>query len=327
MKPRYWLLLAVSAALSLQVAACSSEFSSCAASRTCAPSGGEAGDGGDSGLPSGAGTGGHSGASGKGGAPDQIEAGASGESGTSDQIDGGAAGEPDGSHAGRGGSAGSSGGAGGVGGNTAGCSPGTIQPCGECGTRTCSASGAFSECTPAEPSCADGTHSEVCSATASPVWVKTACSAGSACSGGACLKSDGQPCALSGDCLTGQCTLFYRDSDGDGFGTGSDNVKVCGQTPPAGYVTSNSDCCDTDVLAKPTQLDFFTLADKCGSFDYDCANGAELELPIASKCTGNAACVKGWTGDTAPACGTAATAIGFHANAGAVYPSTPANCH
>jgi hypothetical protein len=55
--------------------------------------------------------------------------------------------------------------------------------------------------------------------------------------------------------------LFYRDLDGDGFGTPLDSVWAC--TAPLGYVTSPMDCDDTDSLAYPGQI-WYVDADRDG---------------------------------------------------------------
>jgi hypothetical protein len=41
---------------------------------------------------------------------------------------------------------------------------------------------------------------------------------------------------------------YYRDADGDGFGDPNNATSICSSTPPAGYVTNNSDCDDTRLL-------------------------------------------------------------------------------
>jgi hypothetical protein len=47
------------------------------------------------------------------------------------------------------------------------------------------------------------------------------------------------------------------DQDGDGY-------------PAVGGGCNGEDCCDTDPNAHPGQSAYFTQADRCGSFDYDC---------------------------------------------------------
>jgi hypothetical protein len=44
-------------------------------------------------------------------------------------------------------------------------------------------------------------------------------------------------------------TTYYRDQDGDGYGNASISVQSCNM--PAGYITDNSDCDDSDELKNP----------------------------------------------------------------------------
>jgi len=50
-------------------------------------------------------------------------------------------------------------------------------------------------------------------------------------------------------------TLFYRDADSDGFGDISTTALACGA--PAGYVTDNTDCIDSNDDAHPGQTSHF----------------------------------------------------------------------
>jgi hypothetical protein len=69
------------------------------------------------------------------------------------------------------------------------------------------------------------------------------------------------------------CSTFYLDSDGDGYGVGV-GVSQCGTTPPTGYANKAGDCCDSDKTAFPGQTAYFTTADACGGFDYNCDGNA-----------------------------------------------------
>jgi hypothetical protein len=73
-----------------------------------------------------------------------------------------------------------------------------------------------------------------------------------------------------------------------------------------GGTCGGNDCCDTDNLAHPGQTSYFTSADKCGSFDYDCSGSNEPQYPGNLKCGGTGA--TGCTGGSAfigaaPTCG------------------------
>jgi hypothetical protein len=63
------------------------------------------------------------------------------------------------------------------------------------------------------------------------------------------------------------------DMDGDGF---------LAQGAPC----NGNDCCDTDSKANPSQTMFFAMADKCGSFDYNCDNLATPEFSANLTCSG-----------------------------------------
>jgi hypothetical protein len=112
------------------------------------------------------------------------------------------------------------------------------------------------------------------------------CSGTSACNAtGLCKAIDGQSCSVNGDCATNDCRTYYRDADSDGYGAADSVVHVCGPTAPEGYVTNNTDCCDSDARAYPGEKTggpnysgYYQTADNCGSFDYDCSNGIQYIL-------------------------------------------------
>jgi hypothetical protein len=94
-----------------------------------------------------------------------------------------------------------------------------------------------------------------------------------------CLLNDGEACTSGGDCVSGQCSTFYADADGDKFGNANRSINVCGpaDAPPPSYVTTAGDCCDSDGNAHPNQSAFFAHADACGSFDYNCDGDVQKE--------------------------------------------------
>src|SRR6185436_10227403 len=76
---------------------------------------------------------------------------------------------------------------------------------------------------------------------------------------------------------------FYRDIDGDGYGAVA--AKLCGAAPPASYSNTSGDCCDYDSNAKPGQTGYFTSPRSlCGGYDYDCANGDQLQYTQTAYC-------------------------------------------
>ena len=60
----------------------------------------------------------------------------------------------------------------------------------------------------------------------------------------------------------GVLTVFYLDSDGDGFGDEDTVSEAC--TQPEGYITRGGDCDDTEIFAHPSAIEI------CDSIDNDC---------------------------------------------------------
>jgi hypothetical protein len=89
--------------------------------------------------------------------------------------------------------------------------------------------------------------------------------------------------------LSGVCSTFYLDSDGDGYGVGV-GLSQCGTTPPTGYANKAGDCCDSDKNAFPGQTAYFTTADACSSFDYNCDAQETPKIYGPSDC-GTISCV------------------------------------
>jgi hypothetical protein len=57
-------------------------------------------------------------------------------------------------------------------------------------------------------------------------------------------------------------TTYYRDADGDGYGSPTNSTKACSQ--PSGYVTNNGDCNDGDAAIHPN------VAETCDGKDNNC---------------------------------------------------------
>ncbi len=72
----------------------------------------------------------------------------------------------------------------------------------------------------------------------------------------------GLTCSNNEDCCSGYC---YRDADGDGYAPAS-GTKTCKANPPL----TGTDCCDSDSRAKPGATTYYTSANNCGSWDYNC---------------------------------------------------------
>ncbi len=54
---------------------------------------------------------------------------------------------------------------------------------------------------------------------------------------------------------------YYADADGDGYGNPGAPLLVCFTTPPAGYVTDNTDCDDTNADINPGAVEVFNGTD------------------------------------------------------------------
>jgi hypothetical protein len=143
-----------------------------------------------------------------------------------------------------------------------------------------------------------------------------ACSGNNICASGSCLLGPGQPCTMASQCAAGTCSIFFRDADGDGFGAGTMSVRICGNTPPTGYVTSSSDCCDTDNRVRPSQTTHFPATNMCGSFDYNCDGFQTVGDTTIQKCD-TVSCSSGWCPrrpDGTPGCGTIVPSCGVAAS-------------
>ena len=92
--------------------------------------------------------------------------------------------------------------------------------------------------------------------------------------GGTCT-SETQTCQSSGSwtgsytyssCSTAG-TTYYRDADGDGYGSPSVTTTACSQ--PSGYVSNSLDCYDSNALANPNGV-WQSYARGDGSWDWNC---------------------------------------------------------
>jgi hypothetical protein len=137
----------------------------------------------------------------------------------------------------------------------------------------------YPDCAPSMHSCQTNTP-RTCDDTGH--WANDdPCGSGTECVGaGVCLRSAGQICSTAADCASATCTTFRADSDGDGFGAATAS-RLCGATPPVGYVVDATDCCDADANANPEQTGYFTEPrNVCGGYDYDCSGSDELWFDV-----------------------------------------------
>ena len=102
-----------------------------------------------------------------------------------------------------------------------------------------------------------------------------ACGSGLACVSGACACTT---TSCPGCCNGSQCLVkptFYQDADGDGYGNAAVPISAC--IRPNGYVSDNTDCCDSDANAHPGSTYCSSSKRACGdNWDYNCdgASGA-----------------------------------------------------
>ena len=77
----------------------------------------------------------------------------------------------------------------------------------------------------------------------------------------------------SASCSVTSLTTYYRDADGDGYGSSSVTQSSC--TMPAGYVANSSDCYDSSANVRPGQTAYFSVSRGDGSYDYNCSGTNE----------------------------------------------------
>lgn len=65
---------------------------------------------------------------------------------------------------------------------------------------------------------------------------------------------------------------WFRDADGDGFGSPSSSTSTCDATPPDGFVASEGDCDDTDPQTHPAAVE------TCNGRDDDCDSLVDEDL-------------------------------------------------
>jgi hypothetical protein len=82
---------------------------------------------------------------------------------------------------------------------------------------------------------------------------------------GACYDN-GATCSTNSQCCSSKC---YRDADSDGYAATS-GTKTCKSSSSSG-----TDCCDTDSRVHPGQSSYYTSANNCGDWDYNCSGAVE----------------------------------------------------
>lgn len=67
--------------------------------------------------------------------------------------------------------------------------------------------------------------------------------------------------------------IFFRDVDGDGFGSNIEYIQICSIAPPSGFVSINGDCDDSNANIYPGALEI-----QCNGIDENC-NGLDDDQP------------------------------------------------
>ena len=88
-------------------------------------------------------------------------------------------------------------------------------------------------------------------------------------------------CAIGEVCENGTCVtavIYYRDSDGDGYGDSNEAV-IAGSIAPTGYVINNTDCNDTVAAINPgaTEIAGNNLDDNCNGIIDGCTSNTDCD--------------------------------------------------
>lgn len=107
---------------------------------------------------------------------------------------------------------------------------------------------------------------------------------------GAAEQCDGQDNNCNGEADEGVLYTFYRDSDGDKYGSVNSFIRTCGSFCPSGYTGAGSDCNDGNASVHPGAKEL--LGD---GLDSDCDGSQDLIVTVAGNGT------PGYSGDAGQA--------------------------
>jgi hypothetical protein len=83
----------------------------------------------------------------------------------------------------------------------------------------------------------------------------------------------------------GVSNIYYRDSDGDGFGDILNSIQSCLMGPPAGYTTNRTDCNDNDARINPDAVEICDAIDN--NCDRDIDEGFDRDNDYVADCFDN----------------------------------------
>jgi hypothetical protein len=205
------------------------------------------------------------------------------------------------------------------------CSGNSYQAPGICGNGACNtpdlkpcasacvlSAGGCVTCTPGERQCSVTGVPQLC--LSNGTWQnQDACTTGNTCSAGGCVCTK---------------TTFYRDADGDGYGTVLNPTSAC--SAPTGYVSNSGDCDDSNSSIKPgyatcngvnryycdTDGTFKTATCTDGCLNGACRSDGTVGLAgwvscgtNAVRCATSVGCSAPWEGGGAGTCGIPANAV------------------
>ena len=121
-----------------------------------------------------------------------------------------------------------------------------------------------------------------------------------------CDLADNDCNGISDDEGASGCTIYYRDADGDGYGS-ADAACYC---EPTGEYSStlSTDCYDGNADAYPGAAGWYGSDRGDGSYDWNCDGSQEKEYTAEGDCSSWPSCgtTEGWR-DGVAACGTSAS--------------------